>query len=263
MQGLNVIIEDGFETIELNTLPSMQDLQDAAIKKIAFTALQECAVSLLFSAASCVFVATPFSMLALCAGNMAMIVSAAFMRYLMLPLIDDQEAILKEIYACLGPYLFAVTDLCSRSVLSHEMGHAIAAQALYLTPVKIEIFPFEGGMMKSNRSVLSDLGNYFGHSYSNLIISAAGPAIDLISSLVFIGVAHKIQKKYPDLSRYLNMMAAVTLLNVTFYAASAFFTSFPGHDFIALAKGGIPPIVSLVTLIGTPIIFKLGLIITI
>jgi len=167
-----------------------------------------------------------------------------------------------EFSECIAPLNFAQLNLTTRDVLVHESGHALAAHVLYKNArPKIEVFPFQGGVTKYFVTPLSKVGRFFGEKKVHLIVAGAGPAAAVIASSIDIGIAQGCRQSNPRLSRYLNVMAGMNLLNHLAYAYSAFAEAskkMPGHDFVALWAGGIHPYVSMTATIALPLIVKTG-----
>ena len=161
----------------------------------------------------------------------------------------------------LCPITFSVLDMTTRQVLVHELGHALATHLVYENPkTTIEIFPFSGGVTRYIQSKLTNIGASLSKKTSQLIVSGAGPAFGILLASTDIFIAHKIKESHPLVSQYLIASALSNITQHVFYALSAFWTvSKPGHDFIALAAGGIHPAVSICTMVAIPLITKSAL----
>lgn len=232
-------------------------LQQEKVQEIAQLALKELAVTLLYVAISCCFVATPLGMAALVGGCVGSVALNSAIRLIVAVLSQSKDnacnqKIPKNIrnkISTLGrfesTFFFSAIDCTTRGILFHECGHALAYKALLQqSQISIKIFPFVGGETTcySGNWNLSQWGKQIGRKASNFVISAAGPAANLLSALIFLGIAHYVRESHPTLSLYLNAIAIADIANQVFYALSAYISYFamPGHDFIALAAGGLP-----------------------
>ncbi len=251
---------------------SLKDKKKLIIKQIAIATLKELIISLAFTGAACLFVATP-AIPTLLATTIAVIAMNILIRTLTGALVYDMHrmkkqglAPSKELQAChdllqyLCPISFTILDTTTRAVLIHEGGHALAASLLYQNArPTIEIFPLKGGVTTYWPRMLSNLGLYFGSKKADLIISAAGPAAGILTATIDLGLAHCVRKKHPELHRYLVCTAAMNIFQHSIYALSAFFETnpFSGHDFFHLWKGGgIHPIVSVISMVALPLILR-------
>lgn len=144
--------------------------------------------------------------------------------------------------------------------LIHEQGHKTAALQLYdNSNPRIEIFGDGTAATYFFSSSLSSLGRSLGRNASDMIVSAAGTLTSFTVALSMLTAAHVIENSHPELSKTLNLIAVVSILQSTIYAISALFTSFPGHDFAALWMHGIHPLILAGFLILIPILLKLML----
>lgn len=160
--------------------------------------------------------------------------------------VDD--VILSGIYGG-GAYLAGTGS--GVSILAHEAGHAVAANALFTgANPRISIQPLQGGVTHWNpNGGLTDLGRHFGVNGSEAIVSAAGAAVDTGLAMVSFAAGYKMRHAHPIVGRALMGYAGMSMLNDTLYAATALGGSVAklaetGNDFAALAlHTGLPPIV--------------------
>lgn len=151
----------------------------------------------------------------------------------------------------MGVYYTMTTD-----IVIHEGGHALAAIALYENPhPKIEITPLSGGETSTRSSRLNQWGAYFGAKRSDMIVTAAGAGLSTLSVVCNIGIGFKLWRSNPEASSYFFWMAALTVVQNTGYALSAFcFSKDTGHDFISLWAKGVNPFVSASITLGVPVL---------
>lgn len=139
------------------------------------------------------------------------------------------------------------------TIYLHELGHKVAAEALYTNPrTSISIDPFKGGVMRWYPSELSPLGQRLGENGSRAAVAAAGPAVDTLTSVALFGMGFKMRKTNPVIGHAMMGYAGMNMANITMYAASGIGKTLAesrGHDFLNLqAFAGIPPWVSTVAL---------------
>ena len=255
-------------------IPIVNDEKHEAIKKIAIAALKELVFGLAFTGVACLFGATPVG-IALAIGSVVAMVAVnvlfrgmalSFSKRLCKIEVIQTPAAIKEkkflraaldIYNLLCASTFSIVYLGTAATVVHETGHAVAASLLTNGSVSITVNPFRGGVTNYFLSKLSTLGHYFGLKETKLIISAAGAAFTLITSLTFFVIGHYIARSHPKLAVYLNMIGVVGILQETLYAMQALSTqSSSSHDFWALRQGGVHPLVSVTFLIGLPLLVK-------
>lgn len=139
-------------------------------------------------------------------------------------------------------------------VMIHELGHKWAIDALYQDGhATVEVFPLQGGATHWNSLAQpSWLGEQLSPSARRAVVSAAGTAMDVVTSMALFGGGYHLAKKHPRLGAGMMAHAGVTLLNSTFYAASGIghaVGTLPGNDFLSLQGfAGIPCWVSALAL---------------
>ena len=158
--------------------------------------------------------------------------------------------------------VFSLMDLITRDLLTHELGHAIAAQQCFFeASPRITITPFVGGITRYTKSGLTGLGKMLGKERVSLLIAAAGPMASFATSLSMIALAHFKKKENPELSEKLEAAAIVSITSHILYAFSALQgRKDNGHDFARLAQGGYHPLALIVSMAAIPILMKKGLI---
>lgn len=244
------------------------------VQNVAMSSLKEFAIAMAFAAITCTFVATPAGASVLVITALAVVAFNTLARTLgggctyALHHIDNKNSFryrfcksTETVCNYLAPISFSILDSTTRDVVIHEAGHAAAASLLYKgAKPQITVMPLQGGMTSYWVNGLTKIGRFFGEKGSRLIVAGAGPAAAVLADTIQIGVAHVVKKSHPTLSRYLKITAIFSLIGHTLYAFSAFTaTKIVGHDFAVLWAGGIHPMVSIVTMVGLPIIVKLGL----
>ncbi|MCE5315854.1 MAG: hypothetical protein LLG04_00645 [Parachlamydia sp.] len=244
------------------------------IQNVALASLKEFAIAMTFAAITSTFVVTPAGASVLIITALAVVAFNTLARSLgggcdyALHHIANKNSLnyrvckaTQTICNYLAPISFSILDSTTRDVVIHEAGHAAAASLLYQNAKpQITVNPLQGGMTSYWVNGLTKTGRFFGEKGSRLIVAGAGPAAAVLADTIQIGVAHVVNKSHPTLSRYLKITAIFSLIGHTFYAFSAFTaTKIVGHDFAVLWAGGINPIVSIIAMVGLPIIVKLGL----
>ncbi|MBN9378809.1 MAG: hypothetical protein BGO14_03645 [Chlamydiales bacterium 38-26] len=255
------------------------ELKKTLIKEIVKKAFIELGVSLAFAGVACIFVANPIAMATLFICAVAAVAISTLLRgigayctYRLFQLKYDEssESILKKsrFKKCLGfvkyltPMAFSqLVDHNTRAVITHEMGHALAANILIKNPnTRVSIVPFDGGRTTYRLGPLTKLGEFFGRAKTKLIVAAAGPALGVLTATAGFGASLALRKSHPELSRYLNVAAIDTIGQHVFYALSALWTSAAqtSHDFLQLMAGGVHPLVSAVSIVALPILVRIG-----
>ncbi len=144
----------------------------------------------------------------------------------------------------IGAYL--VSDAYPGTYL-HELGHKAAIGALFKdAEAKISVKPFQGGGTRWSGKHFTHLGTSLGMENSRAIVSAAGPAVDLFSSLASFATGFKLRKQHPNLGAALMGYAGFRAARSVMYALTPCKDSMcSGHDFQNLAKfAGVPTWVS-------------------
>lgn len=256
-----------------------KEFKNQLIKEIAKRTIIELAVSLAFTAAACLFVATPAGMATLLISAIAAVVinillrcaaACCMYRISQLKHSDSENAQNKiaNFYSILNliryfiPGVFStMVDANTREVIFHEGGHALAAHLLIKNPrTRITLKPGEGGQTVYRLGPLTKIGEFFGRNKSKLIIAAAGPAVSVVTATIAIGVSLGIRKSNPEMSRYFKVMAADSIAQHAFYALSALWVPATqrGHDFLQLMVGGVHPVAAVIAIVAVPIIVRIG-----
>lgn len=157
--------------------------------------------------------------------------------------------------------VFGMMDMMTRDLLTHEMGHAVAAKTFFTDAnPTITVFPFSGGVTRYYKSGITPLGKALGKNNVSLIITAAGPLASQVTGLALITIAHVRRKENPELSEMLNTAAAMTVISHSVYASEALFKTYgDAHDFARLSRGGFHPLPVIVGMVATPMLLKIGL----
>lgn len=271
-------IPDTIRPVELPAKPAQKaqkpNMGWKIIQNVAMSSLKEFAIAMTFAMITCTFVATPAGASVLVITALAVVAFNTLARTIgggctyALHRMDNENSfpsrfckVTQTVCNYLAPMSFSILDSTTRDVVIHEAGHAAAAAMLYKdAKPQITVMPLQGGVTSFWINGLTKMGRFFGEKGSRLIVAGAGPAAAVLADTIQIGVAHVVSKKHPTLSRYLKITAIFSLIGHTFYAMSAFTaTKIVGHDFAVLWAGGIHPVVSIVAMVGLPIIVKLGL----
>lgn len=223
-----------------------------AVKK----SLAELAVGCVFTGITYTFIATPGGAVL----SLAVLVGNAVFNILVRLSDKDKDDIVNHSLCELT--CAATTGMSNIPFLTfiHEAGHACTAMLLLQNAnPSIEVHPFTGGVTYFSVDKLTALGNVLGKEPSLLLISAAGAACEVGASLLCIVVAHAISDTHPEMSKYLNCLGLIILLDPISYALDAYlypFQDMPGHDFLALAKGGVHPLAAIAFMALAPIVTK-------
>lgn len=244
------------------------------IKEIAKKSFIELAVALAFTGVACLFVATPAGMLTLLvctitsvAINILLRSVAGFCKYRLhhLHAADKKRKYYQRLLYFLSylvPLNFSTfVDQTTRNIIVHEGGHYWAAKLLIKNPRgRISLTPLEGGQTTYRLGALTKFGTIFGRANVKLIVAAAGPAVGVLAATGALVGSLALRNSHPELSRYLLMIAVVSIAQHVFYALSALWTSTnqKGHDFIQLMAGGVHPVVAAITMIALPLIVRVG-----
>lgn len=148
--------------------------------------------------------------------------------------------------SALGLATYAVSDAYPGTYL-HELGHKAAINTLFRNAdAQVSVTPFRGGATRWTGEQFSELGSSLGMENSRAIVSAAGPAVDLFSSLASFAVGFKVRKKHPNLGAAMMGYAGFRVARSLIYALTPCKTSAcHGHDFQNFAKfAGVPAWVS-------------------
>jgi hypothetical protein len=133
----------------------------------------------------------------------------------------------------------------------HELGHKAAIDTLFKEAgAQVSVTPFKGGATRWSGKHFTELGSSLGMENSRAIVSAAGPAVDLFSSLASFAVGFKVRKKHPNLGAAMMGYAGFRAASSVMYALTPCKgTSCNGHDFQNFAKfAGVPAWVSAVVI---------------
>ena len=127
----------------------------------------------------------------------------------------------------------------------HELGHKVAAHSLFEgVQSTITVKPLQGGSLRWRAQGLSALGERLGYEGSRAAVAAAGPMVDVVTSMAAFGAGYKMRHRHPIVAQTMMGYAAANMANLTLYAASGIgktLASSPGHDFLNLqAFAGIP-----------------------
>ena len=141
------------------------------------------------------------------------------------------------------------------SIAAHEIGHVVAANAVYQgANPSFEVTPFQGGVTRYTAGPLTELGQKLGPNGAQALVAGAGTLVDATSAAVSFAVGYKIRKEHPVLGPALMGYGGLTMVNSMLYAGTALSGSLPalakqGNDFAALATSiGLPPVVSIALL---------------
>lgn len=149
----------------------------------------------------------------------------------------------------------SVAGTAGPSIAAHELGHAVAANAVYQNAnPSISIDPFKGGVTRYMAGPLTELGENLGPAGARALVAGAGTLVDATAAAISFAVGYKIRKEHPILGPALMGYGGFTMLNSVLYAGTALSGNLAalakqGNDFAALATSiGLPPVASIAIL---------------
>lgn len=254
--------------------PSDQQVKNHLIGEVAKSCFSELALSLAFTGVTTLFVTTSAGIasliiltIAITTLNTAFKSVSAYLQYRCFQLQRDprpeaaayrqETQELANYFSLLAPFSFTALDTTTRNVLVHEGGHALAANLVYKgANPRIEVFPMEGGVTSYFPRLLSNFGKHLGWKNADLLVSAAGSGAAVLSAAGGLVLATHIRETHPQLHSYLVALSIASIVQHVLYALSALWAPSKslGHDFVALWRHGIHPIVSAISLVALPAI---------
>jgi hypothetical protein len=233
-----------------------QDPPRNAITTIAIECLKELALSLTLSAGIACFVPSPAG-IGLVAGALLIQTIASLFFHSLNEYVEGSSFCDWALGAN-----FALLIGLNVQTLIHELGHVLAALALYkrASPT-ILIDPFSGGLTQFYKTSLTSFGQKIGPAGATCLVILSGPGFALLisSALLLIGLAMK--EKYPRFSKYLISWSLLDFFNHAHYAYSAHWTAQTklNHDFIHLSVFGLNPTVASVAIVAIPVMMIVGM----
>lgn len=231
------------------------------IVKIAIASLKELALSLALATITLPFVASAAHASLLLASAIAVVALNTLVRaaasYFKSPFKECGFQKANVLFKYLPPLVLSCLDNTTRDLVVHEGGHALAATLLYKkASPQVEISPFKSGITWYVKYPMSRIGELIGKRFSGMIVSAAGPMACIFTSTALLAISHRIEKIHPQISRYLEVSAIVSIASHVLYALSALLRSFhsKSHDFVALHAAGIHPLASCAIMLACPLI---------
>jgi hypothetical protein len=249
---------------------ALPDLKSSIIKSIALGALRELAISLALVGITCFFVAT--------SEGVALLLTLALITTIVHTVLRSaasyfhyQEHVSKvegspesgRVYKALSSFLrtlfpapLALLDCTTRDVVVHELGHAVAASALFQNASpSITVYPLMGGATSYHDNELTSFGKFIGAKNAERIVSGAGAGAAVLFSTASLLYAKNHCEDNSELQMYLTATATHSIVQHVIYALSAFWAPFNmGHDFISLWVYGIDPITAATAIVAAPVI---------
>ena len=281
MQEISIISADSAGFNPTTITEDDEILKSQLLKQVAVTTFKESAISLTFAAVTCFFVTTPggvcllvgatITMLAINALARSAAANAAYQLHLLEKEPNDEDIeIDKQNYRLILKFFsyfcgtsFSMIDLTTRDLLTHEMGHLVAAEMLYQNArAQITVDPFIGGATSFYASKLSQLGQMLGAKNCQRIVSVAGAGASFFFAMINLIASHELSESHPEMSKYLLVMALMSIFQSITYAATCFLSSYQsmaGHDFANLWSLGVHPLAAIATMIVLPIAVKTAL----
>lgn len=258
---------------QLNTAisrPFFNQERTVLLNKVFKKTAIETAITAAIVSVTAVFIVSGSGIVLLAASAAAMILFNAGVRLIMAELIyrntlnpTDNKKILIEALSYIAPITFSVISSNSADMLIHEAGHALAAKAVYenVHPA-IAIEPFHDSHTYFNIDKLTEFGEAIGAKNSYLTAIAAGPGLSLGISAILLTSSYALDKKYPELSKYLFFTSLINIANHALYALSTIWASSAQVSkeitSFYIYGGGFPPLLICAGIIGIPIFIKLA-----
>ena len=232
-------------------------LSDAALST---PSLVELGVSLGIGTVSLCFTTSPFAA-PLIFGAIAVqtIANTTFRHYRSLDKASGRPGHTTSICNYMCPTVFSYLTVLHLQTLIHELGHALAARAVFKNAApSITLTPFQGGVTTFSIRHLSSLGKMFGKPGSLCFVAAMGPICALLISATVIMIGYIAEQKFPELSSYLIAVGNGDFFSHAFYALTALDASSakPSHDFCRLAEHGLHPLAVTVAILAIPVILS-------
>ncbi len=245
---------------DAGSLPVQQHAaQCDSVKEIALKCLKEfafsCACNLLVS--SFVFTAPGTSLLI----SLALVQSAVNLFFHCAGSFTKAHESVNEAFGWIKSANFAIFTGYNMQNLLHEIGHSLAAFALYKNPKPtIELYPFIGGLTQFYKTKLSSLGNLIGPAATTCLVVASGPGFTLLISSALLVIGLSLRKTHPNLSKYLISWSILDFVHHAHYAYSAMSaeTWNLSHDFVHLSIFGAHPLAVSIGIIAIPTVILLG-----
>lgn len=159
---------------------------------------------------------------------------------------SSEDGYIRSLVLHIRALAYTLVDVTTRALLTHELCHFLALKALFtdVAPT-IEIDPFISGTTYPNgpMSTLTNFGLKFGLERARLIVVAAGPVGQVISSTISLVSAQLLVKTKPTLGYYTFWTGTMGIAQNTAYALSALTPwSINNNDFTVLQAGiGLHP----------------------
>ena len=161
------------------------------------------------------------------------------------------------------PLTFGLLYEITANTLVHEGGHYAAAIATFANShPEIVLDGLTGGKTFLNLGrVLTSFGKFLGPANSMILICAGGALAAMVLATIAIIAGLKLREKHPEISKYMLVAGAFSIVQHVVVALSAL-TANPlggaGNDFLSLCYFGIHPLVSVICLIAIPTIALIG-----
>lgn len=224
--------------------------------------LVELGTSLGIGTVSLCFTTTPFAV-PLIFGAIAVqtISNTIFRYYRSLDTASGQPGRTTSICNYMCPTIFSYLTIVHLQTLIHELGHALAARAVFKNAApSITLHPFQGGATAFSIQHLSSLGKMLGKSGALCFVAAMGPVCALVVSATAITIGYLAEHKFPELSSYLIAVGNGDFFAHAFYAFTALDASCAkaSHDFHCLAGHGLHPLAATVAILAIPMILSMA-----
>ncbi len=161
------------------------------------------------------------------------------------------------------PLTFGLLYEITANTLVHEGGHYAAAISTFANShPEIVIDGLTGGKTFLNLGrAFTSFGKFLGPANSMILIWAGGALAAMVLATIAIITGLKLREKHPEISKYMLVAGAFSVVQHVVVALSAL-TSNPlggaGNDFLFLWGYGIHPLISVICLIAIPTIALIG-----
>lgn len=252
--------------------PSYDAVQEV-VKKVAIECLKDLAASLALGAVVALFVPTSLEIATL--GCVIGVQFAASLVFHSVGAVASYQAkqggphrtkleCVASVCEWLSGANFAILTGINTQLLLHEMGHSLAALALYqnvLPQMIIHPFPFMGGLTLIHKTTLNAFGKTIGRAAATILYVGSGPGLTLLISAALLTAGVAMRETFPKLSKYFIAWGICDFVNHADYAISALWTDRTTlmHDFFHLSTFGLHPIDAAVGVLAIPILIIAGM----
>lgn len=159
---------------------------------------------------------------------------------------------------------FSAIDIQTVDMLFHELGHYVAVILFLKSPSNIVLYPSLIGSHATTyftADKLTSLGEKVGFRNSRILISAAGPIFQVLRILISMLIAQCVANHRSEMSTYLRVRAAYSLLSIFLYSISPYYLDCvdESNDYCYLEQSGAPPYALTLGMLGSVLLFQCAL----